>query len=101
MSDQERYTAPLYAARVEDLAPAATVAVSCTCGHRAEVPVATIVAKLPGWYRVMELSRVMRCRACKAKGNGTDGGDVRVDARRALGFLGRSEGALRVEPAHA
>lgn len=47
MSDQ-RYTAPLYAARVEDLTHAPTVAVYCTCGDKAEIPVSTIAAKLPG-----------------------------------------------------
>jgi hypothetical protein len=85
MSEQIRNVVPLYAARVEDL-HGPTIAVSCTCGHKAEIPVATITAKLPGWYRVSELSRVMRCRACGAIGNGTETGDVRVDPRRALGY---------------
>jgi hypothetical protein len=86
MSEQKRNIVPLYAARVEDLTHAPTVSVSCTCGHKAEIPVETIAAKLPGWYRVSELSRVLRCRACRAIGNGTETGDVRVDPRRALGY---------------
>jgi hypothetical protein len=86
MSEQRRNIVPLYAARVEDLTHGLTIAVSCTCGHKAEVPVATIAAKLPGWYRVTELSRVLRCRACRAIGNGTETGDVRVDPRQALGY---------------
>ncbi len=76
----------MYAARVEDLTHAATIAVSCTCGHKAEIPVATAAAKLPGWYRVSELGRVLRCRVCRAIGNGTETGDVRVDPRQALGY---------------
>jgi hypothetical protein len=85
MTEQRRNIVPLYAARVEDLTRGPTIAVSCTCGHKAEVPVATIAAKLPGWYRVSELSRVLRCRRCGAKGNGQETGDVRVDPRLALG----------------
>jgi hypothetical protein len=72
--------------RVEDLTHASTISVSCTCGHKAEIPVATIAAKLPGWYRVSELSRVLRCRRYGAKGNGKETGDVRVDPRRAVGY---------------
>jgi hypothetical protein len=86
MPEQRRNIVPLYAARVEDLTHAETVSVSCTCGHKAEIPVVTIAAKLPDWYRVSELSRVMRCRACRAIGDGTETGNVRVDPRRALGY---------------
>jgi hypothetical protein len=86
MPEQRRDIVPLYAARVEDLTHASTISVSCTCGHKAEIPIATIAAKLPGWYRVSELSRVLRCRRCGAKGNGKETGDVRVDPRRALGY---------------
>ena len=86
MPEQRRNIVPLYAARVEDLTHAETVSVSCTCGHKAEIPVVTIAAKLPDWFRVSELSRVMRCRACRAIGDGTETGDVRVDPRQALGY---------------
>jgi hypothetical protein len=86
--EQRRNIVPLYAARVEDLTHASTISVSCTCGHKAEIPVATIAAKLPGVYRVSELSRVLRCRRCgaKGKGKGKETGDVRVDPRRAVGY---------------
>jgi hypothetical protein len=76
----------LYAARIEDLTHAQTVSVSAHAPHKAEIPVTTIAAKLPGWYRVSELSRVLRCRVCRAIGNGTETGGVRVDARQALGY---------------
>jgi hypothetical protein len=56
------------------------VTATCTCGHRSAVAVAVIKAKLPGWYRVSDLGRVLRCRRCNYKG------DAVVDARVALGF---------------
>jgi hypothetical protein len=84
--EQRRNIVPLYAARVEELTHAATVSVSCTCGHKAEIPVATITAKLPGFYHVSDISRVLRCRRCSARGDCTETGDVRVNPREALGY---------------
>ncbi len=94
MSEQTRNIVPLYAACVGDLTHAATISVSCTCGRKAEIPVATITAKLPEWYYVSDISRVLRCRSCGVKGNGKETGDVRVDPRWALGHSPPSPGPV-------
>jgi uncharacterized Zn finger protein len=72
--------APLYAARIEDLQFAPTVGSECLeCGHKGEIPVELIAAKLPEWYRVLDIYRIVRCEKCGAKGRAI------IDARRALG----------------
>ncbi len=72
----------LWAARVDDLQSAPTVGVECLeCGHKSEVAVVALAAKLPGWYRVTEIWRVVRCEKCGAKGRAS------IDARRALGYV--------------
>jgi hypothetical protein len=50
------------------------------CEHRAEVAVATIAARAPGWFRVLDLPRMLRCANCGVKGRAV------VNARRALGY---------------
>lgn len=81
MEEQKRNIVPLFAARVENLIHAPTVTATCEqCRHVAEVSVTFIKARLPDWYRVSDIYRVMRCRECDAKGT------VIVDARKALGY---------------
>lgn len=70
----------LWSARVEHLLNHDTVSLECLeCGHKSEVSVEAIRAKLPDWYRVKEIWRVMKCANCGQRGRGL------VDARRALG----------------
>jgi hypothetical protein len=81
-----RHTVPLFAARVEHLVHARSVSATCgKCGHVSEVPVTLIKDRLPDWFRIGDLSRVMRCAECDEKGN------VIVDARRALGYARMGE----------
>ncbi len=71
----------LHAACVEHLTFAPTVSIEClACQHKAEVAVAAITAKTPGWFRVLDLPRMLRCTNCGAKGRAIS------DARRALGY---------------
>jgi hypothetical protein len=70
----------LYAACVEHLTFAPTVIIEClACEHRAEVAVAASAAKAPGWFRVLDLPRILRCENCGKKGRAI------IDARLALG----------------
>jgi hypothetical protein len=81
-----RRIVPLFVARVEHLKHAPTVSATCErCGHVAEVPVTLIKDRLPDWYRIGDLGRVMRCAESEEKGN------VVVDARRALGYTATRE----------
>ena len=71
----------LYAARVEDLTFAPTISVECLeCGHKSEVAVGVIRAKLPSWEKVLDLPHALRCANCGAKGRAI------VNARCALGY---------------
>jgi hypothetical protein len=70
----------LYAACVEHLLFAPTITIEClACEHRAEVAVAAIAAKTPGWFRVLDLPRMLRCENCGVKGRAV------INARQALG----------------
>ena len=78
--EQNKYVAPLYAARVEDLRHGPELGATClACEHEARVPVALIQQRLPPHYRVTELWRHFRCANCGTRGR------VIVDARQALG----------------
>jgi hypothetical protein len=71
---------PLYAARVEHLTHARSVSAKCgRCGHVADVPVSLIRDRLPDWFHLSDVDRVMRCVNCDMKGECT------IDARHALG----------------
>ena len=83
MEEQNDNIVPMYAARVENLTHADVVRVLCTCGHKSAVSVAIIKQRVPGYMPVDAIARVMRCRRCNAKG------DCEVDARAALGYMGR------------
>jgi hypothetical protein len=73
---------PLYAARVADLRMGSRVAARCrSCGHVAELPVASLRERLPGHEFVKHLGPQFRCQTCGSKG-------AELDARRALGHFG-------------
>ncbi len=62
-------TVPLYAARVENLLFAPMVEVECLeCGHKAELAVADIKAKLPEWERVLDIHCSVRCAKLRRQG---------------------------------
>ena len=72
---------PLFNAQVEDLLHADAIEAECLeCGHKSHVPVGKIKAKVPDWYRVLDLPRVLRCDGC-----GNIGRSI-VTARHALGY---------------
>ena len=72
---------PLFNARVDDLAHAETIDVECLgCGHRSQVQVSELKSKIPDWYRVLDLPRVLRCDHCGEVGR------AHVNARKALGY---------------
>jgi len=69
---------PMYAARVEHLTHHETVTALCaSCGHTAEIPVADLRRKLPGFKRIAEIR--IKCARCGER----DG--VELDATKALG----------------
>jgi hypothetical protein len=71
---------PLYAARIEHLTHARSIAATCQrCGHVSDVPVSLIRDRLPDWFRLSDVPRVLRCVNCDTKGEAT------IDARHALG----------------
>lgn len=73
---------PLYAARIEHLIHAKSIAVKCSaCGHVADVAVKLLWARLPGWSHLSDLHRQLRCVECDVKGQCT------IDARHALGHV--------------
>ena len=63
---------PLYAARIEDLAPGDYMLVQCTaCGHDELLTSDQLRVKgvqLPPYTPVLDLERRLRCRECDAKG---------------------------------
>lgn len=66
---------PLFNARVQDLVHADAIEAECLeCGHKSHVAGGKIKAKVPDWYRVLDLPRVLRC------------GRSIVTARQALGY---------------
>jgi uncharacterized Zn finger protein len=72
---------PLFNARIEDLVHADAIEAEClACGHKSHVAVGKIKAKLPDWYRVLDLPRVLRCDSCGKIGRSI------VTARQALGY---------------
>ena len=72
---------PLFNARVDDLQHAETIDVEClACGHQSHVQVSEVRAKIPDWYRVLDLPRVLRCDHCGAVGRS------HINARQALGY---------------
>jgi hypothetical protein len=72
---------PLYRATVANLNANGHVRVSCgRCSHVAEVACATLQAKLPAWFRIVDLSTVMKCTACEMKGR------CSITALDALGY---------------
>lgn len=72
---------PLFNARVEDLTHAEAIEAECLeCGHRSSVPVSKVRTKVPDWYRVLDLPRVLRCDSCGKTGRSI------VSARQALGY---------------
>jgi C4-type Zn-finger protein len=69
---------PMYAARVENLTHHETVTALCTaCGHVAEIAVADLWKKLPGFKRIAEVR--LRCTRCGERDR------VELDATKALG----------------
>jgi len=72
---------PLYNARIDDLQFADTISVECLeCRRQSHVQISELKARLPEWYRVMDLPRILKCENC-----GTAGRAV-VNARQALGY---------------
>lgn len=72
---------PLFNAKVEDLTHSDAVEVEClACGHESRVQVSELKAKIPDWYRVLDLPRVLRCDHCGTAGR------AHVNAREALGY---------------
>jgi hypothetical protein len=60
---------PRYAFRLEDLRAFHLVMASCrACAHKALIPNATLTRGRPGYTRLMELERKLRCRKCGARG---------------------------------
>jgi len=69
---------PMYAARVEHLTNHETVTALCeVCGHVAEVRVADLWGKLPGFKRIAEIR--LWCTRCGERDR------VELDATKALG----------------
>ena len=69
MTDYKPTGPPRYAFRLEDLRAFHLVRASChACGHKAIVPNITLVQGRPGYTRLMELERQLRCRNCGARG---------------------------------
>ena len=80
MEEHKANRVPLYAARVEDLIHAPAIAVTCSCGHLATVPVAFIAKRVSGDCMIKNLHHHLRCRECDRRGQ------CEVDARAALGY---------------
>lgn len=80
MAEHNGNIIPLYAARVEHLVHAPTVAVRCACGHAAKVAVEVIRERLPDHFPIKNLERKFRCLVCNRVGA------VTVNARAALGY---------------
>ena len=62
---------PLYAARLEDLAPGDVVVVECgACGHATALPPATLRdgLHLAPHERILGLAPRLRCRSCDERG---------------------------------
>jgi hypothetical protein len=60
---------PRYAFRLEDLRAFHLVRASChACAHKAIIPNAMLLQGRPGYTRLMELERLLRCRRCGARG---------------------------------
>jgi uncharacterized Zn finger protein len=74
-------TIPLFNARIEHLTHAEMIEVECLeCGHQGEVSVIEIRSKIPAWFRVLDVPRVLRCDQCGAAGRAS------INARSALGY---------------
>ena len=60
---------PRYAFRLEDLRVFHLVRANChACGHKAVIANAALLQGRPGYTRLMELERQLRCRKCGARG---------------------------------
>jgi hypothetical protein len=60
---------PRYALRLEDLRTFHLARASChACAHKAILPHAALLQGRPGYTRLMELERQLRCRKCGARG---------------------------------
>jgi hypothetical protein len=60
---------PRYAFRLEDLRAFHLVRASChACANKAIVPHAALLRGRPGYARLIELERQLRCRRCGARG---------------------------------
>jgi hypothetical protein len=60
---------PRYAFRLEDLRGFHLVRANClVCAHKAIIPNAMLLQGRPGYTRLMELERQLRCRKCGARG---------------------------------
>jgi hypothetical protein len=60
---------PRYSFRLEDLRAFHLVRASChACAHKALIPHAALLQRRPGYTRLMELERQLRCRKCGARG---------------------------------
>jgi hypothetical protein len=60
---------PRHAFRLEDLRAFHLVRASChACAHKAIIPNAMLLQGRPGYTRLMELERQLRCRKCGAHG---------------------------------
>ena len=60
---------PRYDFRLEDLRVFHLVRASChACAHKTIIPNSTLLQGRPGYMRLMELERQLRCRNCGARG---------------------------------
>jgi rubredoxin len=60
---------PLYAFRLEDLRAFHLVRASChACANKAMIPNAALQQGRPGYTRLTDLERQLRCRKCGARG---------------------------------
>jgi hypothetical protein len=63
---------PRYAFRLEDLRVWHVIRVSCRgCRHKAELAPAALTRSQPGYTRLVDLERRLRCRNCGARGRGS------------------------------
>ena len=63
---------PRYAFRLEDLRVFHQVGANChACGHKAIIPNAALVQGRPGYTRLTDLERQLRCQRCGARGKAT------------------------------
>jgi rubredoxin len=69
---------PRYAFRLEDLRAFHLVRADCrACGHKAIVPNAALTQGRPGYTRLVDLERRLRCRKCGTRGKTSLGVEFR------------------------